>query len=93
MLQTNIKWLNLADVWRKDTHHEICLKSHQNVFEGVPHVRVEKNEDLVVDVKVPSLQRKYIVIDLSYSSYKVPLNEEFVQRMGGGTRATSENQL
>ena len=41
----------------ENTHHEKCFESHEYIFEGVPHIREEHDEKLVVDVQVPSLHR------------------------------------
>ena len=45
----------LISLTMKNTHHEKCFESHEYIFEGVPHIGEEEDEDLVVDVHVPSL--------------------------------------
>ena len=45
----------IQNIQMKNTHHEKCFESHEYIFEGVPNVGEEQDEDLIVDVHVPSL--------------------------------------
>ena len=50
----------------ENTHHEKCFESHEYIFEGVPHVRKEQDEGLVVDVQVPSLHYEAHLTKLTF---------------------------
>ena len=61
-----LKWISCRQVaFSGYAHYEERLKGHHNVLWRVPHVRIEQNERLVLQVKVKLLQGRRVFYNFS----------------------------